>query len=265
LVQSLNQTLQNKIDEAKKGLEEANKKLKESDQVKDDFISMASHQLSTPLAVIDGYLTLANQGVYGKLNDKLSNAISAAAERAQVMKSLLVDLLDISRMTAGKFMLQIEPGDINKVVKREFDQLNDLAMEKSVDYNFHPPREPIPSINLDSQKTGQAVMNLIHNALHYAAGKKVDVYLDSDDNNVIFKVIDNGIGVPEEQKAKLFTKFYRATNAKKERPNGTGIGLYLVKRVVEDQGGKIIFESKVNNGSTFGFTLPKKINKTSTE
>jgi signal transduction histidine kinase len=256
LVQTLNETLKNKINEAKKGLQEANEKLKVSDQVKDDFISMASHQLSTPLAVIDGYLTLANQGVYGELSQKLKNALSASAERAQVMKSLLVDLLDISRMTAGKFVLQIEPADINEVVAREFTQLKDLAGEKAVEYNYHSPYIPIPLINMDAQKTGQAVMNLMHNALHYAAGKKVDVYLSKDKDNVIFTVVDNGIGVPEEQKSKLFTKFYRATNAKIERPNGTGIGLYLVKRVVEDQGGKLIFSSTQDKGSTFGFSLP---------
>jgi len=256
IVQKLSKRLQDEIDQATEELKTANEKLKKSDEVKDDFISMASHQLSTPLAVIDGYLTLANQGVYGKLNDKLARAIKAAAERASVMKSLLVDLLDISRMTAGKFVLQIAPGDLDKIVEREFSQLKDLASEKSVHYTYHKPKNVIPELNIDSQKTGQAVMNLIHNALHYAAGKNVDVYLESDSNYAIFRVVDNGIGVPEAEKTKLFTKFYRAENARKERPNGTGIGLYLVKRVVEDQGGIIIFISTQDKGSTFGFKLP---------
>jgi signal transduction histidine kinase len=84
------------------------------------------------------------------------------------------------------------------------------------------------------------------------------VYLESNKDSVTFKVVDNGIGVPENQKSKMFGKFYRAENARRERPNGNGVGLFLVKRVIEDQGGKIIFESTEGKGSTFGFTLPIK-------
>ena len=86
--------------------------------------------------------------------------------------------------------------------------------------------------------------------------KKINIYLKYENNIVTFKVVDNGIGVPKDQKEKLFTKFFRADNAKKIRPDGSGIGLYLSKRVIEDHGGKIIFESEPGVGSTFGFTLP---------
>jgi signal transduction histidine kinase len=101
---------------------------------------------------------------------------------------------------------------------------------------------------------------LIDNAIYYAPKGEVKVYLDSDEKFVTYKVVDNGIGVPENQKNKLFQKFYRADNARSERPNGNGVGLFLVKRVIEDQGGKIIFESTEGKGSTFGFTLPIKSN-----
>jgi signal transduction histidine kinase len=256
VLQEFNKTLQKKVDYATKEYRVANQKLKDDDLVKDDFISMASHQLSTPLSVIDGYLTLAKQGIYGNLNDKLGQSLGSALDRAEVMKNLLVDLLDISRMTAGKFSLQITPSNINKVVETEVDQLQAMAVEKKVELEFHPPEKPLPTLNIDAQKTGQVVMNLVHNALNYASGGKVDVYLQQKDNLAVVRVIDNGIGVPEDQKAKLFSKFYRADNAKKERPNGTGIGLYLVKRVIDDQGGKIIFSSELNKGSTFGFSIP---------
>jgi signal transduction histidine kinase len=101
-------------------------------------------------------------------------------------------------------------------------------------------------------------MNLIDNAIHYTPKGEVKVYLESNDKNVTFKVVDNGIGVPEDQKRKLFQKFSRGENAKKERPSGSGVGLYLVKKVIEDQGGSVIFESQEDKGSTFGFHLPIK-------
>jgi signal transduction histidine kinase len=258
VVQQFNESLQTKVDKATRELRVANLKLKKDDAVKDDFISMASHQLITPLSAIDGYLALATQGVYGKLDEKLSSSLVSASERAEVMKGLLNDLLDLGRMTAGKFMLQTAPTDINKVVFSEVKALQPVAKDKDAILTFHEPKLRIPDVTIDAQKTGQAVMNLVHNALQYTPGGKVDVYLTKDNKDVVVKVVDNGIGVPEEQKAKLFTKFYRADNARKERPSGTGIGLYLVKRVVEDQGGSIIFNSVAKKGSTFGFKLPLK-------
>ena len=113
---------------------------------------------------------------------------------------------------------------------------------------------------LDENKTRQVIMNLIDNAINYsqppAGGGKIEVILEQDGRQIIFKVIDNGIGVPVDQQAKLFTKMFRAKNAKEVRPDGTGLGLYLVRRVVEDQGGKIIFKSKAGKGSEFGFSMP---------
>lgn len=258
LVQQFNQSLQAKIDKATEDLQVANEKLKENDALKDDFISMASHQLGTPLAVIDGYLSLANSGMYGKLNPKLGKPLADALERAEVMKSLLNDLLDISRMTAGKFVLQLAPTNLSAMVLQEVSQLQPIAKKQDTELIYHQPQKDPPELNIDPRKTSQVVMNLVNNALQYAPGGKVDVYLENNDEFCTVRVVDNGIGVPEEEKSKLFTKFYRATNARKELPTGTGIGLYLVKKVVEDQGGSIIFSSEVGKGSLFGFRLPIK-------
>lgn len=255
-IQQFNLTLQAKIDKATEELHSANDKLKQADAVKDDFISMASHQLSTPLAVIDGYLSMANEGYYGKLSDKLAGPLKSALGRAQIMKGLVVDLLNISRMTAGKFFLEITPANLNEMAPNEAVQLQNQANEMNVKLTYHAPPNPVPIVDIDDQKISQAMMNLINNALHYAKNGVVDVYLESNDADIIFKVIDNGMGVPEDQKASLFTKFFRADNARRESPNGTGIGLYLVKRVVEDHNGKVIFSSEVGKGSTFGFSLP---------
>lgn len=258
-IEEFNKTLQDKIEQATQQLRDANVKLKETDAVKNDFISMASHELSTPLSVIDGYLALATKGIYGELNnDKLLHSLEAALNRTQLMKGLVDDLLNVSRMTAGKFFLELSPTDLNEVAQNEVNQLQNQAEQKEVKLSYHAPQKPVPVVNIDNQKIRQAMMNLINNALNYAAGKSVTVYLEATDSDIVFRVVDSGMGVPEEQQSKLFTKFFRADNAKKERPNGTGIGLYLVKRVIEDHGGKIIFYSQVGRGSTFGFSLPIK-------
>ena len=140
--------------------------------------------------------------------------------------------------------------------------LGTAAEMKHVTINFHKPKAPVPALQIDEGKTRQCLMNLMDNAIYYSStaegGGKVDVYLEADADWVSFKVKDNGIGVPKAEQAKLFQKFYRAPNAQKTRPDGTGLGLFLVGRVTKDQGGEIIFESEEGKGSTFGFKLPIK-------
>ncbi len=255
-IRQFNASLQRKVEESTTQLLIANDDLKKASATKDDFISMVSHQLGTPLTVMEGFLSLITQGFYAKDSDKANEALKKALSRTRVMKNLVFDLLNLSRMSAGKFFLEISSVDLNETVKDEVSQLEMEAKDKNVTLTYHQPQTPVPAIQLDEAKTRQAIMNLVNNAIFYSSGGKVDVYLSSDQNNVIFKVVDNGIGVPENQKEHLFTKFFRADNAIRESPNGTGIGLYLVKRVVEDQHGQIIFSSKLKEGSTFGFNLP---------
>lgn len=255
-IRQFNASLQRKVEESTSQLLLANNELKKAGATKDDFVSMVSHQLGTPLTVMEGFLTLISQGFYAKDRAKEDEALKKALSRTRVMKNIVFDLLNLSRMTAGKFFLDLTPVNLNETVKDEVSQLEMEAKDKNVTLTYHEPATPVPIVELDDAKTRQAIMNLVNNAIFYSPGGKVDVYLTSDQNNIIFKVIDNGIGVPEEQKDHLFTKFFRADNAIRESPNGTGIGLYLVKRVIEDQHGQLIFSSKVNQGSTFGFNLP---------
>lgn len=255
-IRQFNASLQRKVEESTSQLLLANDELKKASATKDDFISMVSHQLGTPLTVMEGFLSLITQGFYDKDSDQAKEALKKALSRTRVMKNLVFDLLNLSRMSAGKFFLELSPVNLNEVVKDEVSQLDMEAKDKNVTLTYHDPETPVPIIQLDEAKTRQAIMNLVNNAIFYSPSGKVDVYLSSDENNIIFKVVDNGIGVPDDQKDHLFTKFFRADNAIRESPNGTGIGLYLVKRVVEDQHGSVIFSSKIKQGSTFGFKLP---------
>jgi len=259
-IQQFNHTLERKIKDATKQLREANHSLQELDQVKDDFISMASHQLRTPLTVIDGYLSNILDGMYGTTNQQQKQAIGVARNRLSLTRSLVADLLNMSRIEAGRFFIDARPIDLDTVVAEEVEQLQIRAEEQGIHMVYQIPTKPIPTLSLDESKTRQAIINLIDNALNYSPEGHVTVSLEHIGDQVIFQVVDDGMGVPDHERDKVFSKFFRADNAKNARADGTGIGLYLVKRVIEEQGGSVIFLSQEGKGSTFGFRLPVRTN-----
>lgn len=254
-----NATLQGKVDDATQRLRLANTHLKELDVAKDEFISMASHQLRTPLTTVKGYLSMLQEGDAGRLTAQQKEFINLAYGGSQRMVNLISDLLNVSRMSAGKFMIELAPVDLTAVTAEEVGQLQSHAQAKGLQLSFVPPKTKLPLLELDENKTRQVLMNFIDNAIYYTKQGSVTVSLDKVGNNAELRVTDTGIGVPKEAQKKLFTKFYRAGNAQTVRPDGTGLGLFLAKRVVEDQGGTIIFETKEGVGSTFGFALPLNV------
>ncbi len=259
-IQLFSETLAQRVRERTAQLRNANDQLRILDQAKDEFISMASHQLRTPLTTVKGYASMLEEGDFGKLSREQKEPVQLALDGANRMARLIDDLLNVSRMDANRFFLEITEVDIVSLVDQELQQLKSLADSKKVKINYTPPTKKIPNIRLDENKTRQVVMNLVDNAIHYSqppmGGGRANVDLKLDNDQVVFTVKDNGIGVPAAVQKKLFTKMFRANNAKATRPDGTGLGLYLVKRVVQDQGGEIIFESTEGKGSTFGFSIP---------
>jgi signal transduction histidine kinase len=255
-IEAFNETLKLKVERATMKLREANSHLRELDKAKDEFISMASHQLRTPLTTIKGYLSMLEEGDAGKLTaqqDEFANEAFASSER---MNGLINDLLNVSRMDAGRFQINRTPVDLQAMVEETVRSLLPHAQARHIYLKFVAPARRVPPMQLDEDKTRQVVMNFIDNAVYYTEKGGVTVMLEQKSDTAEFTVHDTGIGVPEKVRDHLFTKFYRADNAKNVRPDGTGLGLYLAKRVVEDQGGKIIFDSVEGKGSTFGFAMP---------
>jgi signal transduction histidine kinase len=135
--------------------------------------------------------------------------------------------------------------------------LVETAQGRLLQLTYHKP-EHFPTLNLDETKIRQVVMNFADNAIYYTpAGGHIDIWLTETPKAVELRIVDDGIGVPREEQHHLFTKFYRAKNAQRARPDGTGLGLFMAQKVVVAQGGAIIFSSKEGHGSTFGFTFPK--------
>jgi signal transduction histidine kinase len=253
-----NATLQERIRNATHRLRTANRNLQVLDKTKDDFISMASHQLGTPLTAITGYLSMALDDDQANMTVKQREYVNYALEAAERMVSMSSDLLNVSRLSSGRFMIQRQPVDLSELAQQEVQQLRPSAERKKLQLVFKQPDKPLPMLSIDESKTRQVIMNFVDNAIYYTPQGNVTVEVREFEGAAEVLVTDSGIGVPEDEKRHLFSKFYRAENAKAERPDGTGLGLYLAKRVIEDQGGSIIFKSEEGKGSTFGFALPLK-------
>jgi signal transduction histidine kinase len=255
-IQAFAATLQERVNHATGRLRVANRHLKELDQAKDEFLSLASHQLRTPLTTIKGYLSMILEGDAGKLNKLQREFTTNAFDSSERMVRLITDLLDVSRMSAGRFVIQPKATDMNEVMRSEVQQLQSHAETKNLKLSLEEPATPLPPTMLDENKTRQVIMNFVDNAIYYTEKGSVTVSLSESKGKLRVEVCDTGMGVPPEAQKHLFSKFFRAANAQKSRPDGTGLGLFLAKRVIEDQGGEIIFHSEVGKGSTFGFELP---------
>ena len=255
-ISELNKSLQRRIDEATKELRFSNRQLQRLDEAKNEFISMASHQLRTPLTSIKGYLDMMLEGDLGKISPTQRAVLREAFSSSERMVRLINDFLNVSRLQTGKFTIDKQSVDIAQILRDEVSLLKVVADQRSVEMVLKIDKK-IPSLAVDSEKIRQVMLNMIDNAIYYSnPHKKVVITLKSSGKMIEFSVKDSGIGVPKSEQANLFGKFFRGTNAKKRRPDGTGVGLFLAKKVILSHDGEMIFESEEGKGSTFGFKLP---------
>jgi signal transduction histidine kinase len=229
-----------------------------ADKVKSDFLSIASHQLRTPLTSIRGNSSMLLDGDFGNMSKEQEHALTEIANSSDRMVYLIEDLLNVSRLQSGKFAINRTAVDLGELVRAEIEQVSSIADSHNVKIIYDDKKwKGMELVNLDKGKIGEVVSNMIDNAIFYSpAGSTVKVSLVQAEGFMELRIKDQGIGVPESERDDLFTKFYRASNARTKRPDGTGIGLFLAKKIIHGHGGKIIFESKEGVGSTFGFRLP---------
>lgn len=255
-VKRLNETLEQRISNATKELRTSNLQLQRLDEVKDEFISMASHQLRTPLTSVKGYISMVLEGDVGKVSPQQKHLLNEALLSSERMVRLIGDFLNVSRLQTGKFMIEKHATDLVEVVKQEISSLETSAISRGLKFEFKPPKT-FPMMMLDENKVRQVIMNFSDNAIYYSKEKStIKIGLKLDNNEAVFTVKDSGIGVPLAEQPHLFGKFFRAENARRQRPDGTGVGLFLAKKVIDAHNGSVIFESKEGKGSTFGFRIP---------
>jgi len=257
-VKDINVHLQQRINAATAELRSSNTQLRHLDKTKDEFLSMASHQLRTPLTSVKGYLSMVLEGDAGKVSESQKQLLGEAFASSERMVHLIHDFLNVSRLQTGKFMLELHPFDLVNLVEEEVKSLVRTAETRNMKLAFTKNIDSL-MLTIDENKIRQVVMNFIDNALFYSHDDSViTIDLKQIDDQVEVRVIDTGIGVPKGEQSQLFSKFYRASNARKQRPDGTGVGIFLAKKVITEHGGTVIFDSEEGKGSTFGFSLPIK-------
>jgi len=257
-VREINETLQQRIKDATKKLRQSNNQLQRLDAAKDEFVSMASHQLRTPLTSVKGYISMVLEGDVGRISKEQRLLLEEAFTSSERMVHLIGDFLNVSRLQTGKFIIDTHAVDLAKVAKQEVDSIRQIASTHGVAVTFKSPSR-FPELYIDENKIRQVIMNFMDNAIYYSPeSQEIKVTLSIEEGDAVLRVIDKGMGVPADVQKKLFTKFFRAENARKQRPDGTGIGLYLARKVIDGHGGSLVFESKEGKGSTFGFRLPIK-------
>lgn len=230
-------------------------KEKQVDKAKSEFVSLASHQLRTPLSTINWYTEMLLAGDAGKINDEQKEYLDQIYAGNQRMVDLVNALLNVSRLELGTFVVEPELLDITQIAKDAVAELAALLKEKNI--KIIEKYDDLPKINLDKKLIFIVFQNLLSNAVKYSpAGAEVNISIVKNEHDINIVVADKGIGIPDHQQKSMFTKLFRADNVKQTDTSGTGLGLYIVKQILDQSGSKIRFESKQNQGTTFYVSIP---------
>ena len=237
------------------------------DRAKTEFVSLASHQLRTPLSTIKWYIEMLLNGDVGEIKPEQREYLEQVYQSNDRMITLVNALLDVSRLELGTFIVEPEDTDLVALLKSIIKEMEHKIQEKKISFNLQ--NDDLPQIKVDPRLMNIVLLNLLTNAVKYTLeGGKVEVALVKvnkggsvggrimQDDTVLYKVSDTGIGIPRDQQEKIFTKLYRADNVKEYEVEGTGLGLYILKSIVEHSGGQVWFESEEKKGSTFYVTFP---------
>lgn len=238
-------------------LSNANEKLTELDQMKSEIISIVAHQLRTPLSAIKWTLKILIDEDVGPITPEQRELLSKGFESNERMIGLVNDVLAVDRLESGKLKYEFIPVQFEEIVQDMIGNLLPLATQNNIRVEFSSPEQLLPKIKIDPEKMHDVLQNLIDNAIKYThSGGVVTVGVAMDKDLLHFWVKDNGIGIPEEEKEKIFQRFFRAGNAVHTKTEGSGLGLFIAQSVVKRHGGTLWFESEFNVGTTFHVTLP---------
>jgi len=231
-------------------------KERQVDKAKTEFVSLASHQLRTPLSTINWYAEMLLAEDVGKLTTKQRKYSQEVYHASQRMVNLVNSLLNVSRLELGTFSISPKKVDIIKIAKTCIKELEPTIIEKKLVITQHFDGS-VSSYKADPRLLKIIVQNLLVNSVRYTNNEgKIDITISKEKDGIQITVSDNGIGIPKAQQSQIFGKLFRADNAKMAYPDGTGLGLYIVKQIIQHSGGKINFKSDEGKGTVFYVTLP---------
>lgn len=269
LVKSVQREIQQKkkFQKLTKQLEQANIHLQELDQMKTEFVSIASHELLTPISAIMGYLSMIlDENIAPVENPKTKKFLDSVYASAKRLSKLVEDLLNVSRIEQGRIVIDRRAIDLVKAAKEVIAETLPKAKQKQLSIEFEQPKETIPKVFADFDKTKEILVNIIGNAIKFTKKGGITVSLSTSrdeeaqgkrgpGNYVVVSVKDTGVGIPKEEQENIFKKFSRAGRWETRDVQGTGLGLYISKSLVEVMGGKIWVDSTPGKGSTFSISL----------
>lgn len=246
-------------------VEKANERLATLARAKSDFVTVATHQLRTPLAGIRWSLDMLIKKNFGEMNPEQVSVLEKGLVNTERMIRIVNDILNLDKIDNDQLKIALAPGDLNAIIEGAVSDLTQQAAIKEVRIEYAKPETELPLLPIDVDKIRMALDNLIDNAVKYSKdGGVVHVSLDtskvgnSSNPTITVTVSDDGIGIPKSDRDEMFSKFYRAQNARRQDPNGNGIGLFVVKSIVEGHHGNIWYESEEGKGTSFHVSLPAR-------
>lgn len=235
----------------------ANEQLRELDKLKTDFISVATHQMRTPLSAIKWALSILIKEELGPLNPEQKALAMKAYESSNRMVSMLSDVLLSERVESNRFEKSHIPSMMPDLAENVILELRPLAEQKQVTLVTHYAEEKFDPLPIDSLHMRAVLQNMLENAIKYSLpGGTVTLSAQVESSKFILTITDTGIGIPLDQQQLLFKRFFRANNAVKVETDGSGLGLYIVKQIIEQNHGTIVFTSREGEGTSFTITLP---------
>lgn len=237
-------------------LEEAHKKLLQTDKAKDEFAVMLTHELKTPLVPIQGYVDMLLGGHLGSLTDVQKERLKIIKDNSESLLGLISDILDVQKLELGQLKIVKHENNIKDTVTQSVEALKTAASDRAITLVNHANSDIFASY--DNERIKQVITNLIKNSLNACSQTgQVEIMATVSPSKIEITVKDNGKGIPDAAKDKIFRKFYQADTSPTRESGGSGLGLVISKGIVEAHGGKMWFESKYGQGTTFIFTIPK--------
>jgi signal transduction histidine kinase len=247
-----------------RNFDEMSRQLAELDKLKAEFVSVASHELKTPINVVIGYVQLLEDGIYGPLEPKQKEVLATVAAQAGQLQRLTQQLLDVSRFEAGGGRIETRPVDLLRMLEELERAFAVLAIQRGVQFAVQRGEDLPAEVMWDKDRMNEVLGNLLSNAFKFTGQNgEVRLIVENDGDRIVMQVRDTGAGIPPEQVSRIFEKFYQADNQGAASAAGTGLGLAIVKGIVEAHDGRIRCESKVGAGTAFTIEIPKTVKRRS--